>query len=88
MTQSPVDLDELLATRQRLIEDLHSRLDDHARRFLLSLHDGAPEFETIERPQAVDLPAVQWKRLNLKKLQNNNPGKHAAQRSMLEALFK
>ncbi|ARU87677.1 hypothetical protein [Pseudomonas sp. M30-35] len=37
-------------------------------------------------PQAADLPAVQWKLINLSKLRDENPGKHAEQRRFLTAL--
>lgn len=87
MTRTPVGLNDLLATRRRLIADIHSRLDGHAKRFLLGLHEGAPDFSAIERPQAADLPAVRWKLLNLDKLRTENPAKHADQRQALEVLF-
>jgi hypothetical protein len=49
-------------------------------RFLLSLHDGEPDFEAIGLPQAANLPAVRWKLLNLAKLKEQNLEKHAEQR--------
>ncbi|MGD9725704.1 MAG: nucleotidyl transferase AbiEii/AbiGii toxin family protein, partial [Nitrospiraceae bacterium] len=87
MTRTAVSLDELVAVRERLIGDIRSHLDGNAQRFLLGLHDCAPEFDVIERPQAAELPAVRWKLLNLEKLKNDNPGKHVEQRGLLEALF-
>ena len=87
MTKTPIALDELLKSREQLIADIQSRIDKNTKRFLLSLHDGAPEFDVINRPQAADLPAVQWKLLNLRKLMEQNAGKHAAQRTALAELF-
>ncbi|VDC19207.1 nucleotidyl transferase AbiEii/AbiGii toxin family protein [Pseudogemmobacter humi] len=87
MTKARVSLDDLLATRERLVADIRSRLDEKARTFLLGLHDGASAFDAIERPQAADLPAVRWKLINLEKLKKDNPAKHAEHRSSLEALF-
>lgn len=84
---TPVALDDLLATREQLIADIQSRFDENTMRFLLSLHDGAPDFDIIGRPQGADLPAVRWKRLNLRKLMEQNATKHAAQRAELEKLF-
>ncbi|WP_210248667.1 hypothetical protein [Agrobacterium tumefaciens] len=66
--------------------DFLPRRDDNAMRFLLSLHDGEPDFETIGLPQAADLPAVRWKILNLEKLKSQNPEKHAEQRREIEGL--
>lgn len=87
MTKTPVTLDDLLKTRKQLIADIQSRFDENTKRFLLSLHDGVPEFDAIDRPQAANLPAVRWKLMNIKKLMAENAGKHAAQRVELEKLF-
>lgn len=87
MTKTPVTLDDLLKARKQLIADIQSRFDENTKRFLLSLHDGAPEFEAIDRPQAADLPAVRWKLMNIEKLMAENTSKHAAQRAELEKLF-
>ncbi|MEL4377903.1 nucleotidyl transferase AbiEii/AbiGii toxin family protein [Brucella cytisi] len=86
MTIDAVSLDELKAARARLTADLLARLDDKAMRFLLSLHDGDPHFESIGLPQAANLPAVRWKVLNLQKLREQNPEKHSKQRREIEAL--
>ncbi len=86
MTTQPVSLDELKTAREQMTADLLARLDDKAMRFLLSLHDGEPDFETIGLPQAADLPAVRWKILNLEKLKARNPEKHAEQRREIEGL--
>ncbi|MBY5928223.1 nucleotidyl transferase AbiEii/AbiGii toxin family protein [Halomonas sp. DP8Y7-3] len=87
MTKLSVSLDELLATRETLFSDIRSRLDDDIKRFLLTLHEGKPDFSAINRPQAADLPAVRWKLINLNKLIEQNAEKHIAQRKALEALF-
>jgi len=87
MTKVHVSLEDLLETRKRLVADIRSRLDGKVRTFLLSLHDGTPDFDAIERPRAADLPAVRWKLINLEKLKRDNLAKHAEHRSALEALF-
>ena len=87
MTTIPVTLDDLIATRERLIADVGARLDANAQRFLTTLHDGEPDFEAIGLPQAAELPAVRWKLLNLKKLSAENPDKHKAHRKELDKLF-
>ncbi len=86
MTIEAVSLDELKAARTRLTGDLLARLDENAMRFLLSLHDGEPDFEAIGLPQASELPAVRWKVLNLRKLKEQNPAKHAEQRREIEGI--
>lgn len=87
MTTIPITLDELAAIRDQLIADIRNRLDDSTRQFLLSLHEGEPDFTAIGLPQAQTLPAVRWNLLNLKKLKDKSPTKHAAQRQELEELF-
>ncbi|WP_245293024.1 MULTISPECIES: hypothetical protein [Rhizobium] len=87
MTVEKVSLDELLDVRERFLSDIQARLDDKGRTFLLSLHDGEPDFEVIGLPHALALPAVRWKILNLQKLRNDNPPKHAEQREEIERLF-
>ena len=88
MTTIPVTIDELARTRDRLIADIRARLaDKDTQRFLLSLHDGAPDFDAVGLPQAAALPAVQWKLVNLRKLIAENREKHTAQRADLEQLF-
>jgi len=87
MTITPVSLDELSEVRTRLAKDLLARLDDNAMRFLLSLHDGSPDFGAIGLPRAANLPAVRWKLLNLSKLKEQNPAKHTEQRRAIEAML-
>ncbi|WGS02963.1 hypothetical protein MTX23_35570 (plasmid) [Bradyrhizobium sp. ISRA436] len=87
MTIEAVSLDELKAARLKLTTDLLARLDEKAMRFLLSLHDGEPDFEAIGLPQAAKLPAVRWKLLNITKLKEQNPAKHAEQRREIEGIL-
>jgi hypothetical protein len=56
--------------------------------FLLSVHDGAPDFDLIGLPTAAELPAIRWKQINIERLKTENPKKHAAQRSTLEAALR
>lgn len=83
MTSIPVTVEELARTRSRLLADINARLDEKTRKFLIGLHDGAPDFGAIGLPQAANLPAVRWKLLNLKKLIVEQPDKHAEQKAQL-----
>ncbi len=87
MTRYPVTLEELLDARELLIRDIQSRFGEKTKRFLLDLHDGKPDFDTINLPQAANLPAVRWKLINLERLKGNNPKKHTEQRIALETLL-
>jgi hypothetical protein len=86
MALVPVELADLTETRERLFADIAGRMDDAASAFLLSLHDGNPDFGQIDRPQGADLPGVRWKVQNLQRLKANNPEKHAEQRELLETV--
>ena len=87
MTKESVDLAELISTRDRLIADIQSRMDEDAKRFLRTLHKGDPDFDAIGRPQAAELPAVRWKLINVNKLKAENPEKHTAQGEELEKIL-
>jgi hypothetical protein len=87
MTNEPVTIEALVETRQRLIADVQSHLDESAVAFLRTLIDGAPDFDVISLPQAAQLPAVRWKVQNLLKLKADNPAKHAEQRVAFEKLL-
>ena len=88
MTREPISLEALADTARTLHADIMSRLHGDVASFLLSLHDAEPDFGLIGLPEAADLPAVRWKLINLKKLRDANPAKHAAQRGALEGLFQ
>lgn len=86
MTTYEVSLAELLDVRERLTEDIAARIDEPVRNFLLTLHEGEPDFNAVGLPKAVDLPAVQWKLLNLRKLKEQNPEKHSELLRAIEEL--
>ena len=80
--------EELLETGQRLHADIRSRLKGEKAAFLLSLHDAEPDFGLIGLADAMVLPAVRWKLINLKRLRQSDPEKHMAQREALKRLFQ
>lgn len=86
MTREPIQIDELVETRVRLIADIQARMDQRVMGFLLSVHDTTPDFDLIELPGAADLPAVKWKLQNLTRLKQVNPQKHTQQRREIEKL--
>jgi hypothetical protein len=46
---------------------------------LLSLKKGDPEWALLGIPGIEQLPALQWKLVNVRRLQDKNPKKHAKQ---------
>ena len=87
MTVEATTVEALEATREHLIRDVRAHLDEATRTFLLTLHEGEPDFGAIGLERAATLPAIRWKVENLRKLRANDEKKHAALRERLEALF-
>lgn len=87
MTADPVELDRLLAVRDRLINDLRKGLDANERRFLLSLVNATPEWDLLGVPHAHELPALRWKIANLEQLKDKNPKKFSRQAEELRGLL-
>jgi hypothetical protein len=71
MTSAPVGLDELIATRQRLMHELPRALQPRHRQFLLSMVRAEPEWGLLPHAHIAQLPALQWKLVNLAKLKKN-----------------
>jgi predicted nucleotidyltransferase component of viral defense system len=87
MTRVSVELDALLATRTKLIEDIQARLTGPIAEFLVGLQAAEPDFNVLGFPDAGLLPAVRWKLQNLQRLIENDPEKHKEQTGALEKLL-
>jgi predicted nucleotidyltransferase component of viral defense system len=68
MTLEPVTLDALNDVREQLILELHARLTDQDRAFLLAVKQGEPDWANFYYPEAQHLPAVRWKLHNIMKM--------------------
>jgi hypothetical protein len=87
MTVEPVDLDTLLAARDRMLRELQQGLTKDERRFLLSLVAAEPEWALLGVPHLEQLPGLRWKLQNLERLRKADARKFAEQRDMLTRLF-
>ena len=85
LTAIPVSMAELVETRLRLRHELPRALTTAQRRFLLSLAGGEPEWNCLSCSHLAELPAIQWKLENLRKLKKKNPSKFKQQAEELEA---
>lgn len=85
MTATPVPLEALIATRERMIAELHRGLDANERAFLLSLVAGTPDWSLLGIPHLEHLPGIRWKLHNLRQLQKTNARKFSEQANMLAA---
>jgi hypothetical protein len=83
MAREPVALEDLLAVRERLRAELPAALSPEHRRFLLSLVEAEPDWTAAPCPHLTEMPAIQWKLQNLRKLRSSNPRKFADQSNEL-----
>jgi len=85
MTEEPVSLDDLLDTRERLIAHVQQSLTDQDRAFLLSVKSREPDWSLLELEGVKDLPAVQWKLINLNRMK---PERHEEAVSRLKTVLE
>ncbi len=64
----PTDYEELIHTREILIELVNEKLTDKERQFLISLKRGEPDWSLVDIPKIDEFPSVRWKLLNIKKM--------------------
>jgi predicted nucleotidyltransferase component of viral defense system len=68
MTVEPVLLDELLAARDSLYIQIVREMPEAHRQMLISFEKGQPDWSLLGIPDAAELPAIKWRRVNLDKL--------------------
>ncbi len=88
MTVEPVELDALLAARERMVRELQQSLTVDERRFLMSLVAAEPEWKLLNVPHLEQLPGLRWKLRNLERLQKSDARKFAEQSDTLARLFE
>jgi predicted nucleotidyltransferase component of viral defense system len=72
MAREPVSLEELYQAWDHLLQTLHAQMTNAEREFLLAFKSGAPDWSLLPIQNVENLPAVQWKHLNLERME---PGK-------------
>jgi len=65
MTNDPISIEDLMAAQETLIDQLIGGMPDKHRGLLIGFERGAPDWSLIDVPHAKDLPAVQWRQINL-----------------------
>lgn len=84
MANIPFTYDDYERTRIQLVKEIHSMLTEENRSFLLSFKEGIPDWEKFSVKDAKELPAVQWKLHNIRRLKQANPEKHTEMLKILE----
>jgi hypothetical protein len=87
LTRDPITLDELVAVRRQLRQQLPSMLTANQRQFLLGLAAGQPDWRLMRCAHLAELPAIRWKLRNLARLKKSNPRKFAQQADELRVRF-
>lgn len=87
MTAEPVELDMLLAARERMAGELQRGLTADERRFLLSLVAAEPSWDLLEVPHLEQLPGLRWKLQNVDRLRKVDAKKFSEQTDTLTRLL-
>ena len=85
MTLIKVSPEELEEARARLVKAIREDMTDKERRFILSVKKGDPDWELIKLEGVDRLPAVQWKLLNIRKMDKD---RHRQALQRLEACLR
>jgi len=88
MTDTAFTYEAFEATRENLINIVNSSLSDKDRSFLLTYKRGDPDWDLFPVAGLKDMPAVQWKLMNIQNLKRSNPDKHTELIHKLESLLK
>ena len=84
MTNTEFGYDEFEKTRTRLVDEIHASLTKNDKEFLISFVKGQPKWDLFPHKRLKDLPAIQWKLLNIGKLIKNDPKKNRSYIDLLK----
>ncbi|PCH58853.1 MAG: hypothetical protein COC14_00015 [Burkholderiaceae bacterium] len=84
MTEENVSLEALESTREQLIHLINTELKENEKQFLLSFKNKNPDWSLINLKGVENLPAVNWKLINLN---NMSADKHKAAYEKLQKLI-
>lgn len=76
MTTIPFSYKDYEQTRENLVAFVNDNLSTKDKGLLLSFEEGKPLWEDSEFAYFREYPSVQWKLLNIQKIQEKNPQKH------------
>ena len=74
MTFKPFSYKDFKRARVKLLETIHDSLSAVDKKFLISFENSEPNWEIYDFEK---FPAIQWKLMNLEKVKNAHPKKHA-----------
>ncbi len=68
MTRIPIEYEELVVARSRLLHDIRTQLTEKEKQFLVSLKMGKPDYTLMPYSHLDQLPALRWKLMNIQKI--------------------
>jgi len=71
MAFTAISLDKLVEGWKQLVKDINQGLTDQEKEFILSFKKKSPQWELFPVDNIKDLPAIQWKMFNLKKMSDS-----------------
>lgn len=83
MTSDPFSYADFEAAREQLVSEIHQSLTESDRKLLLSFKEGTPDWSLYPLDGLQNMPSVQWKLQNVRKLMKN-PKKHLQQLERLK----
>jgi predicted nucleotidyltransferase component of viral defense system len=88
MADIPFSYEDFERTREQLANDIHLKLTEKDRLFLMSFKEGIPDWKKFIVRNAKELPAINWKLQNIIRLKKENSKKHKEMvRSLERALY-
>jgi len=80
LSRVDIEFEDLIDAREMMINSLNTKLPKNSREFLLTLKSGDPDWDLLGIDGINQLPAIQWKLLNIRKM---NKKKHKVQLAKL-----
>ncbi len=87
MTSVDFTYEDYEETRAVLINTIGKRLTNQDKKFIISFETGSPNWELFPIPILKNLPAIQWKLININKLKKANAKKHEQMVENLRAIL-
>lgn len=87
MTSIPFTYEDYIYTRERLVKTIKEKLTEKDKKFLVSFEQGEPDWNLFPIQVLKDLPAVNWKLLNIEKFRKENPKKYLQMTEKLKSML-
>ena len=87
MTSIPFTYEDYIYTREQLVKTIKEKLTEKDKKFLVSFEQGEPDWNLFPIQVLKDLPAVNWKLLNIEKFRKENPKKYLQMTEKLKSML-